>query len=214
MAGSDRIVDAARALTGRRPLDLECQRLVDALRERCPDAFIAEPLQAGAVAPEVSLTADEGAALYQVAFAEAAGDGGAAGDVVWTAGDSELLVHAGSVRLLLRDGFALVAVGVFCDQTNDVEVVVPFALGRPGAPLGLVMATEPVPRGPTAVVQRWGEHIVAVAWDALVQVTAGIAAAAGVDDQSQALLPAAVTAGQGGLTVLPQARHAFDRAGG
>jgi hypothetical protein len=44
-----------------------------------------------------------------------------------------------------------------------------------------------------------------------VHSVAGVAAAAGVDDQNQPLLPAALTATANGLTVLPQARHPFDR---
>jgi hypothetical protein len=190
---------------------------VGILRQR-PNAFAGRPLKAGEVAPEVPVNPEDCTMLYRIAFAEAAGAEPAALEasdgVVWTRGENELLVRPDGVRLLLRDGFALVSIPVFCEQTGDVEVVVPFALGRPGAPLGLVMATEPVPRGPAVVVECWGEHLVGAAWDALVHLAARVAAAAGGDHQPEALLPASLVASTSGLVVLPQAQHSFDRSRG
>src|SRR6185437_2762033 len=97
-------------------------------------------------------------------------------------------------RLILTDGFAIAGIGVFTEQTGDAQVSVPFVLGGPGSPLGFVVGTETVPRGPALIVQRWGTHLQGVAWQALVHSVAGVAAAAGVYDQNQVLLPAALTA--------------------
>ena len=87
-------------------------------------------------------------------------------DVVWIDGDSELLVRPDQARLVLRPGLVLAGIAVSTDQTDDVEIVVPFAVGSPG----LVMATESTPRGSASVVARWGESLVAVAWEALLAV--------------------------------------------
>lgn len=193
-------------------LTAECEKLVAVVRERCPDAF-PRPLPPGGVGAPINITPDEAAKVFGVAFslAVAGGTTPASGDVVWTSGDDELLVHTGTVRLILTDGFAIVGIGVFTEQTGDAQVSVPFVLGGPGSPLGFVVGTETVPRGPALIVQRWGTHLQGVAWQALVHSVAGVAAAAGVDDQNQVLLPAALTATANGLTVLPQARHTFDR---
>jgi hypothetical protein len=165
------------------------------------------------VAPAVDLDGLAVNSLYKRAFAQAAGAGAgqaAADGIVWVRGEDELLVEPAGARLVLRPGFVLACIPAFCVETGEVEIVVPFAVGRPDAPLGLVMATEPVPRGPAAVVERWGDHFVAAAWAALVRLGAGVAAAAGIDDKSQVLLPAALVASTDCLTVLPQAQHIFD----
>ncbi|HEX8693641.1 MAG TPA: hypothetical protein VF746_14555 [Longimicrobium sp.] len=180
-------------------------------RHRLPPPH-AGPLGPGAAAPPVTLEPAEAHARFRDAFVEAAGAGGAGGgDVVWAEGDDELLVHAGRVRVVFREGFALVGIPVHTGQTGEVEVVVPFALGSAGEPLGLTAATEPTPRGPAALVEVWGDPLIATAWGALLRVAGAVAAGAGVDDRNQPLHPGALAAGKEGLTVTPQARHAFDR---
>jgi hypothetical protein len=219
MAVPSRVVSAARRPVvdagQRNALDDECARLVQLVRDRCPGVLPDAPLGPGAVAQPVDITPDEARSVFAIAFAEAVGApadpaGGAA--VVWTSGDDELLVSTGDVRLVLADGFAIVAIHVYTEQTGDAQVAVPFALGAPGAPLGLVMGTESVPRGPALVVDRWGDQLQGAAWQALLHLAAGIAAAAGADDENQPLLPAALTVGANGVSVLPQARHTFDRS--
>jgi len=127
-------------------------------------------------------------------------------DVVWSDGENELLVRAGRVRARFADGLVLVGIPVFCEQTGETEVVVAFAVGSPDAPAGLVMVTETVPRGPAAVVDRWGDALVAAAWDAVLEVAVGVAAAAGDDAAGAPLLPAALAVNADGVAVLPQAR--------
>lgn len=206
-------VDATHeTLDAKRVLEAKCHDTVARLRRKRPKAFAAVPLGASQLAPAVTLNAAQTRSLYSTAFAHAAAPGKAnAEQVVWVDGESELLVRANKVRVIFRDGFALVGIPVFSEQSGEAEVVVSFAVGRPDAPMGLVMATETVPRGPTVVVEKWGEQLVAAAWTALVQLSSGIAAAAGIDDQNQPLLPAALVAHSKGITVIPQARHAIDR---
>jgi hypothetical protein len=173
----------------------------------------AGPLEPGAVAPPVTLDAAEAEDRFRDAFAEVAGvdaaDAGG-GDVIWVEGDDELLVHATRVRVVFREGIALVGIPVHTEQTGEVEVVVPFALGSPDEPLGLTAATEPTPRGPAELVEVWGDPFIATAWSALLRVAGGVAAGAGVDGHNLPLHPAALYAGREGLTVTPQARHSFD----
>jgi hypothetical protein len=172
------------------------------------------PLPAGKDAPAVVLAVDDSHARLQRAFASAAGSSHAADkppDIVWVDGDNELLVRLSKLRVVFQSGFALVGISVYTKQTGDVEVVVPFALGTPDQPLGLVAATETTPRGPAVIVETWGDPLIAAAWDALLRVATDTAAAAGVDEAHQPLVPLALTAGNNGLTVTPQARHPFDR---
>jgi len=75
----------------------------------------------------------------------------------------------------------------------------------------MVIATESVPRGPAAIVDRWGDALTAAAHRALITLTQNIAGAAGEDVDGVPLLPAALQASPDGLEILPQARHAFDR---
>ena len=121
-------------------------------------------------------TAITPAALYATAFAAAtqvpatAPPGSA---VVWADGEHELLIQPGQVRVLLRDGFVLVGITVFTEQTGTVEITVPFAVGTAAEPAGLMIATEPVPRGPALVVERWGDQLIAALRSRLLPRRAG-----------------------------------------
>lgn len=204
---------AREAVRAARPLDPECERAVAALRQRCPDAFAADELKPGQPAPAVPLPVETAQTLYGSAFAAAArppGSGGS-GDVVWTQSDAELLVHLGETRVRFLDGLVLVGISVYCEQTKDVEVVVPFAVGSKDLPAGMVIATETAPRGPDVIVDRWGDQLIAAAQTALVALSQGIAGAAGTDVYGKSLLPAALEASPDGLQITPQARHSFDR---
>jgi len=200
-------------------LDPACRQLVEELREKCPDALACAPvkLPPGATAPPVVIDPKRSAALFTIAFTAAArapaGAAGQAAAVVWADGEHELLVYPGRTRVLFQDGFVLVGVAVFTEQSGAVEISVPFAVGRASAPTGLMIATEPVPRGPALLVERWGDQLIAAAWQALLYVASGAAAAAGTDSTGQPLIPAAVAAGDTGLTVLPQATPAIAGAG-
>ncbi len=177
-------------------------------------------LATGEVGPDATIDGRRAVERFALRFAAIAGAIPATqakdGRVVWVRGDDALLVRTRDVRLVPRDGLVLVAIPVYTDQTGEIEVVVTFATGRPRAGLGLIMATEPVPRGDPRVVERWGDELTAAAWETLLSVVTAVAAEAGVDEDHQPLIPAALVAGDAGLVVTPQARHEFDRrlAGG
>jgi hypothetical protein len=188
-------------------IDPACRQLAEELREHCPGA-VPVRLPPGATAAPTTVSAQHAAALYSIAFAAAAqvpSTAPASTAVVWADGEHELLIYPDRVRVLFQDGFVLVGITVYTEQTGTVEVSVPFAVGSASAPAGLMIATEPVPRGPAIVVERWGDPLIAAAWQALVHLAGGIAAAAGADTGGGALIPAALTAAAAGLTVLPQA---------
>jgi hypothetical protein len=193
-------------------LNEACVATVMELRRREMTTLPRSPVPVGEVAPDIAVPAPQARGLYQIAFADASGATSAKSEqIVWVNGEHELLVNAKSVRVEFVDGFVLVGIPVFSEQTGAADVVVAFAVGRPGAPQGLVMATETLPRGPALVVERWGEALTAAAWAALILVARGVAGAAGTDETNEPLLPAALTAAVSGIRVTPQATHGFDR---
>ncbi len=170
-----------------------------------------KPPAAGHVVAAVKVAASNTRSLYRTAFTAHATGSPQAEDVVWVDGDDELLVHTSKVRVAFSDGFVVVGIPVFSEQSGEAEVVVSLAVGRQDEPTGLVIAAETIPRGPAAVVERWGDPLVAAAWAALVELSVHVAAAAGVDDQNQPLVPTAIVAHGDGIDVTPQARYAIDR---
>jgi hypothetical protein len=189
-------------------LDDRCAALLAQLRKRCPGAVPPPPAEPGGVSEAVAVDAKEFDRLLQAALAEADGDDGV---VLLVDGESELLVDPARSRARIGDGLILVVLGVECDQTGPVEVTVPFAVGSDAATAGMVMATEQVPRGPAVITVRWGEALVAMAWEALVAVTAGLSRHVGTDLDAAPLIPGALVAEPGSLTVVSQARHEADR---
>lgn len=178
---------------------------------RTRGALLGEPrvdvLAAGAVGKPLSLGVKALTALLRRALAVS----DAAPSVVWVRGDDELAVHSATLRVALGSGSVVVGVGVECDETGPVEVVVPFALGSPELQAGLLMASPARPDGPALVVAEWGGVLVAAVYRALLDVVTAVAATAGVDEDGAPLLPGAVACDGRALTVIPQARHAIDR---
>ncbi len=193
----------------RTDLDDRCAALLAQLRKRCPGAVPPPAPKPGGVSEPVAVDAKDVGRLLQAALAAGDGDG----VVLLAEGDSELLVDPGRSRVRVGEGMVLVVLAVECDQTGPAEVTVPFAVGSDGATAGMVMATEQVPRGPAIVTGRWGEALVAMAWEALVAVMAGLSRHAGTDLDAAPLIPGALVAAPGSITVVPQARHETDRLG-
>jgi hypothetical protein len=194
----------------------ECRALLEMVRQRCPGLVPPDPLDAGTVAPPVRVPPRVAQNLFTTAALHAAGlldvsgqpTGGA---VFWADNARELVVRVAEVRVTLASGVVAVTVPVRCEETGDVDVHVSFAVGDDDRPAGLLAATEDRPRGPRLVVDVWGDELVAFAWQVLLDVAAHVAFAAGTDVDGNGLVPAALSSGNGGLEVLPQARHTFDR---
>jgi hypothetical protein len=128
-------------------------------------------------------------------------------EVVWSDGGDELVVDVFKISVKLAPGFVQFAIPVRCDQTGAAVVQLALAVGGPDRPAGLFAAAERRPRGPAAVVDRWADALVALAWGTLLQLANVVSAAAGRDDSAQPLVPAELVADQSALTVIPFARH-------
>jgi hypothetical protein len=189
-----------------RSLSAECARLLALVKERCPELLPPEPLTAGSVGPEVTVSSEELQPLLR-----AAADPERRGRVAWVAGDCELLVQTAELSARLGHGLVIVSMPVHCEETGAVRVDVPFVVGDERQPAGMLAATETRPRGPAPIVDLWGDALIAFAWRSLVAVACGIADRAGRDVDGAGLIPAALAAEAGVLRVLTQARHVFDR---
>jgi hypothetical protein len=194
----------------------ECERMLAIIRRECPGLVPPDPLDPGQVAPEVTLDGPVVAELFTTAALFAAGlldaGGRPRGDaVVWSDGDSELVVVVAEVRVRLVHGALAVTIPVRCEEIGAADTHVTFAAGSPERPAGLLVATEMRPRGPRLIVDRWGQALIAFAWKLVLDVAAHVAFAAGGDKDGERLVPAVLTTDGKGLTIRPQARHDFDR---
>lgn len=132
--------------------------------------------------------------------------------VLWVDGDNALAVLIARVDLRFGEGTITVRIPVRCDQTGNALVEVLFATGSANRPAGLYAAAQRRPSGPEIVVATWGDSLVAFAWEAVLGMVAGLAAAAGKDTRGNVLVPAEMVASANGLVLQPMARHRF--AGG
>jgi len=90
--------------------------------------------------------------------------------VIWVEGGDEVLVHLDSVRTAILDGMILVSIDLETDQTGRTSMVVPFAVGRPNDPAGLVAVTEDFPSGNGVLASRWGRTLQTAAWSSLISL--------------------------------------------
>jgi hypothetical protein len=137
---------------------------------------------------------------------------GASGDVVWTRGTSELLVHTDKVQLTCTVGLIRVSFPVACDQLEGgpdkpVNVTVPFAVGTKERTAGLVMTTYDIVSGPAEVTEIWSDAITAFAWECVLELSRRLSAEVGVDARGRSLIPGSLTATAGKLLIQPVARH-------
>jgi hypothetical protein len=134
--------------------------------------------------------------------------------VLWDDGSNRLLVHIAQAEVTCGSATIDLTLGVECDQIGQDRVVCTFVTSTIDRPAGFMWATESRPRGPAAVVEVWGEALVALCWRALVEVAAQGAAAQGNDALGQPLLASTVVATPDGLAIVPLAAHPFMRVGG
>lgn len=177
----------------------------------------------GQAAAPVPIQADEFSRLATLAARQAAAsaalgrlpssDRELPGAVVWEDAGSAVAVGLADLTVAVAEGTVAVTVPVWCDQLPDQEgqVVVVFEVGAPGRPVGLLAATAAQPQGDPLVVRLWGEQLIALAWQALLDTAAGVARSSGVDADGTPLAATALSASKDGVEVLPQARHPFDR---
>ncbi|MGZ4312729.1 MAG: hypothetical protein ACXVR1_11565, partial [Solirubrobacteraceae bacterium] len=89
--------------------------------------------------------------------------------LIWELGASALAVNVGEIATAVEEGIVTVTIPVVCDQVpRRGRVRVTFAVGSPDRPAGLLAATTQAPEGPQIVIDLWGEALVALAWQALL----------------------------------------------
>jgi hypothetical protein len=171
----------------------------------------AAPLPEGETAGAVFVDAAKATELLRVAARRAAGliRPSAHNEVVWVQGDNELAVGLQEITLVLATGEIHLRLPLRCDQSGAAVVEVLFAVGSPEQPAGLYAATTRLPSGPDAVIAAWGEALVAFAWQCLLGLVSGIAAATGKDQRGNLLVPVEMAATAKGITLVPMARHRF-----
>jgi hypothetical protein len=225
LAGASAEVDAERAA---RPaaaarVDANCKALLAVLRKRCPALLPELGVPPGAPVEPVPVPADSAVALIAVALrqqvaAAATGrtpppDAQLPTVALWQEGADALLVEVASCKIELGVGEVTVHLPVRCDQLPNFvgHVTVRILVGTADRPTGLFAATGERPEGPAVVVQRWGDALTALVWQAVLDVAHSVARHAGTDSDGAALVPVAIVAARAGLVVLPQARHSIDR---
>jgi len=181
------------------------------LASRLPQAAARTKMAEGDVYPGVFIAAGRLNPLLRVAARRAAGFFRASKrtEVIWVEGDNELAVNFAEVGVQAGDGTLQVSIPVRCDQIGKGTVTVLFAVGAPNAPAGLYAATAGRPTGPEAVVAIWSQALVAFAWNCLLELVSGMAAAVGKDQRGNLLVPVELSARRQGIEIVPMARFRF-----
>ena len=185
--------------------------------QRLPAAAAALP--EGVAGDTVFIDSERAGALLRVAARRAAGlfrpsEANAKREVVWVSGGNELAVSLDALQVQFADGLVRLQLAVRCDQTGTTTVTVSFACGSLNEPTGLYAATPRRPVGAALVVTLWGDALVAFAWQCLLGLATGMAAALGKDQRGNVLVPVELVATAKGLVVAPMARHHFAGSSG
>ncbi|MCP4424814.1 MAG: hypothetical protein GY803_10000 [Chloroflexi bacterium] len=90
--------------------------------------------------------------------------------VIWSDGDSEIVVHPAELRALLRPGLVLIELPLSTDQSGKDKLVTAFSVGKTAETATLVALTESVPRGNAILASRWGYVVQEVLWQALLAI--------------------------------------------
>lgn len=186
----------------------KCEKLLAELRRRCPDLVPTAPLEQGEVNAPFNLREKDISQLTRAALMPE----GEARTILWRKAGSEILFHPRKTRTEIRNGLIIVGIVLESVETKQSVLTVPFAVGTEQRLASTVMVTEQRPRGHALLVELWGDAVIAVAYEAVLQVISGMATAAGSDQLGQPLKPGAIIASKGELTVVPQAFHAIENS--
>jgi hypothetical protein len=130
--------------------------------------------------------------------------------VVWVLGKDELLVLLDKTALACGPGLVTISLFVSCDELRGIKRVdVPFAVGSPTRPSGLIMSTFDRVAAPAEIADTWSRPIIAFAWEALVTVATQLAAGVGRDSAKRPLVPATIAADRSVLLIGAMARNAL-----
>jgi hypothetical protein len=135
------------------------------------------------------------------------GDGSKVTEVIWSEGGDELSIDPAKIDVKTTTGAVLFSIPVRCDQSGQGVADVALAVGSPERGAGMFAAATKRPHGPAAVVERWADALVALAWGTLVELVSSISGVAGRDTSGAELIPGSMVADEVGLLVVPYARH-------
>jgi hypothetical protein len=128
-------------------------------------------------------------------------------EVIWSEGGDELSIDPAKIDVQTTVGAILFAIPVRCDQSGQGVARIALAVGSPDRGAGMFAAATRRPQGPAAVVERWADALVALAWGTLVELAKSISGVAGRDVNGDELIPGSIVADEGGLSIVPYARH-------
>ena len=128
-------------------------------------------------------------------------------EVIWSEGGDELSIDPAKIDVKTTVGAILFAIPVRCDQSGQGVAEVALAVGAADRGAGMFAAATRRPQGPAAVVERWADPLVALAWGTLVELANSISGIAGRDTSGDELIPGSMVADDDGLLLVPYARH-------
>jgi hypothetical protein len=128
-------------------------------------------------------------------------------EVIWSEGGDELSVDPAKIDVRTVDGVVVFDIPVRCDQSGQGVAEVALAVGSASRAAGMLAVAAQRPQGPPAVVDRWADALVALAWGTLVELASSISSVAGRDDSGDELIPGSIVADRVGLLIAPYARH-------
>ena len=135
-------------------------------------------------------------------------------EILWVDGANQLAIDLGKLDVRADEGQIQLRVPVRCDEVGAGEVMVLFVVGSDKEPAGLYAAVSKRPVGPELVVDLWGDALVAFAWQCVLGMVSGIAAATGKDARGNLLVPVELVARPRGVGIVPMARHRFAGSSG
>jgi hypothetical protein len=122
-------------------------------------------------------------------------------DVLWVDGDDEVLLYVGRSCVRTGERMIVVEIPLYYDQIGDTQVVISFITNTSDDLIGLIAATETKPRGEAAVIDLFGDALVACAWAALVETINAWAGVVGEMQLGVKLAPAGLAATKAGLVI-------------
>ncbi len=186
-------------------LDFVTATVMERIRDRLPEVLPLRPVPTGSKGADLPVTSTALSRLVQLAaIARSEGQD----SVIWDDGVNQLIVHASRIKAVVTDGQVRIDIPVAADGLKTT-MRVPFAVGSEDRLAGLVAATVSRPAGNAVVARVWGDALVALAYGALMDAVESMAAASGRDVENDRLVPRALVARKGQLTIESQARFRF-----
>jgi hypothetical protein len=204
---SNILLDLIKANDDPKALDLTVltRTAMDLLREKDPKALPTDAILPGKRGANLPVSAPTISQLLQLAAIEQSEN---QKRVIWDDGLNQLMVHIGGMKAVVTEGRIRVDIPVTADGLRET-MQVPLAVGSPNRLSGMVMATSDRPVGNETVARIWGTALIALAHNALLSAIENLAGASGWDDRKQPLVPRAIIARNGSLTIESSAEFVF-----